>query len=132
TDEQDTAEKTHIVLGWLLGHSTDIEAVLEAHLLSGVLLDNGASPLRHALETTDLGNAPSPLCGLQDSTREMIFAAGLEGSEPERAAAVEQLILNVLEDVAQKGVDKSMVEAVLHQLEFSQREVSGDHYPYGL
>ncbi|MGE0080393.1 MAG: insulinase family protein [Thiohalomonadaceae bacterium] len=132
TDEQDTAEKTHIVLGWLLGHSTDIEQVLEAHLLSGVLLDNGASPLRHALETTDLGNAPSPLCGLQDSTREMVFAAGLEGSEPERAAAVERLILDVLQDVAEKGVDKSMVEAVLHQLEFSQREVSGDHYPYGL
>jgi Zn-dependent M16 (insulinase) family peptidase len=132
TDEKETAEKTHIVLGWLLGHSTDIEAVLEAHLLSGVLLDNGASPLRHALETTDLGSAPSPLCGLQDSTREMIFAAGLEGSEPERADAVETLILDVLREVADKGVDKAMVEAVLHQLEFSQREVSGDHYPYGL
>ncbi|MFA7618723.1 MAG: insulinase family protein [Thiohalomonadaceae bacterium] len=132
TDEQDMAEKTHIVLGWLLGRSTDIEEVLEAHLLSGVLLDNGASPLRHALETTDLGSAPSPLCGLQDSTHEMIFAAGLEGSEPERAAAVEQLIIDALEDVAANGVDKAMVEAILHQLEFSQREVSGDHYPYGL
>jgi Zn-dependent M16 (insulinase) family peptidase len=132
TDEQDTAGKTHVVLGWLLGHSTNIEEVLEAHLLSGVLLDNGASPLRHALETTELGSAPSPLCGLQDSTHEMVFAAGLEGSEPEHAAAAETLILDVLRDVADKGVDKAMVEAVLHQLEFSQREVSGDHYPYGL
>jgi Zn-dependent M16 (insulinase) family peptidase len=130
--ETDTSEKTHVVLGWLWGRSTDIESVLEGHLLSGVLLENGASPLRHALETSELGTAPSPLCGLQDSSHEMIFAAGLEGSEPERAEAVEKLILDVVGAVARDGVDKSTVEAVLHQLEFSQREVSGDHYPYGL
>ena len=130
--EEDTADKTHIVLGWLLGKSIDAEEVMRAHLLSGVLLDNGASPLRLALETTGLGSAPSPLCGLSDSTREMMFAAGLEGSNPEHAEAVEQLVLDVLKDVADNGVDKAMVEAVLHQYELSQREVSGDGFPYGL
>ncbi len=130
--EEDTEDKTHIVLGWLLGKSIDAEEVMRAHLLSGVLLDNGASPLRHALETTNLGSAPSPLCGLSDSTREMMFAAGLEGSNPEHAEAVEQLVLEVLQDVADNGVDKEMVEAVLHQYELSQREVSGDGFPYGL
>jgi Zn-dependent M16 (insulinase) family peptidase len=130
--EDDTADKTHIVLGWLLGKSIDAEEVMRAHLLSGVLLDNGSSPLRHALETSELGNAPSPLCGLSDSSREMLFAAGLEGSSPEHAAAVEQLIMDVLKDVADNGVDKEIVEAVLHQYELSQREVSGDGFPYGL
>ncbi len=130
--EEDTRDKTHVVVGWLLGNSTDAEEVLKAHLLSGVLLDNGASPLRRALETTDLGEAPSPLCGLQDSTREMVFAAGLEGSNPEHADAVEQLIVDTLEQVARDGVDPAMVEAVLHQLELHQREVSGDGFPYGL
>lgn len=130
--ETDTTNKTHIVLGWLLDKSTDPEAVLTAHLLSGVLLDNGASPLRHALETTDLGSAPSPLCGLSDSSREMLFACGVEGSNPEQAEAVEKLILEVLQDIADNGIDQNMVEAVLHQLEIHQREISGDGYPYGL
>ncbi|MCK5640188.1 MAG: insulinase family protein, partial [Gammaproteobacteria bacterium] len=130
--ETDTQNKTHIVLGWLLDRSTEPEAVMMAHLLSGVLLDNGASPLRHALETTDLGSAPSPLCGLSDSSREMVFACGVEGSNPEQADAVEKLILDVLQDVAQNGIDQGMVEAVLHQLEIHQREISGDGYPYGL
>ena len=131
TDE-DTADKTHIVIGWLLDHCTDPEALLTAHLLSGVLLDNGASPLRHALETTDLGSAPSPMCGLQDSTYEMMFACGLEGSNPEQAGATEKLVLDVLEQVAREGVPTGMVESVLHQLELSQREISGDGFPYGL
>ncbi|MFO7594330.1 MAG: insulinase family protein [Pseudomonadota bacterium] len=130
--EEDTADKTHIVIGWLLDKSIDAEAVMRAHLLSGVLLDNGASPLLRALETTELGSAPSPLCGLADSNREMMLAAGLEGSNPEHAEAVEQLVLDVLADVAENGVEQSMVEAVLHQLELSQREISGDGLPFGL
>lgn len=130
--EEDTADKTHIVLGWLLGTSTDPETLLTAHLLSDVLLDNSASPLRQVLETSELGNAPSPLCGLSDSSREMFFAAGLEGSNPEHAAAVEQLILGTLRRVAEEGVPQEQVEAMLHQLELSQREVSGDGFPYGL
>ena len=131
-DEEDTSDKTHIVIGWLLGHSTSLEDMLRAHLMSSVLLDNSSSPLRHALETTELGAAPSPLCGLEDSNREMSFMCGIEGSNPEHAKALEQLVLNVLQDVADNGVPQENVEAVLHQLELSQREISGDTYPYGM
>ena len=131
-EDGDTARKTHIVLGWLLGDLTDLDAVLRANLLSRVLLDNASSPLLHALETTPLGSAPSPLCGLDDSARELLFAAGVEGSEPEHAEAVEALVLDVLTEVADNGVPADQVEAMLHQIELSRREVGGDRYPYGL
>ena len=124
--------KTHIVLAWLLGHSTDLENQLKAELMSDVLLDNSAAPLRKLLETCGLGSSPSPLCGLEDSNKEMTFMCGLEGSSPQKAAELEQKILDVLEDVAQNGVSQSRLEAALHQLELSQREIGGDHYPYGL
>ncbi|WP_430462494.1 insulinase family protein [Thalassolituus sp. LLYu03] len=131
-DSEDLSASTHHVVGWLLGNSTDLDAQLEAHLVSQVLLDNAASPLRRALEETDLGGAPSPLCGLEDSNREMSFMCGIEGSEPEHAQAVEQLILDTLQQVAEQGVDQGMIDAALHQLELHQREIGGDHYPYGL
>ncbi len=130
--EGETRRKTHIVTGWLLDKSTDLETMLTSHLLADVLLDNSASPLRHALETTELGTAPSPLCGLEDSNREMVFACGVEGSEPDRTAQVEQLILGVLAEVADKGVPQELVESMLHQLELHQREIGGDGFPYGL
>ncbi|WP_197471948.1 insulinase family protein, partial [Oleiphilus sp. HI0067] len=132
-DENDGIEnKTHIVMSWLLDHSFDLESNLEAHLLSNVLFENSAAPLQKALEQTELGQAPSPLCGLEDSNKEMLFACGIEGSEPERVAEFEKLVISVLEDVAQNGVPQERLEAVLHQLELSQREISGDSYPYGL
>ncbi len=129
---EDPAHKTHILIGWLLGNTTDLREVMRAHLLSGVLLDNSASPLRQALETTDLGTAPSDLCGLDDSPREASFVCGLEGSDPESSDAVERLVLHVLESVAAKGVPQDQVESVLHQVEISQREISGGRFPYGL
>lgn len=131
-NEEDLSAKTHHVMGWLLGRSDELEEVLEAHLMTNVLLENSASPLMQALETTDLGQTPSALCGLEDSQREMLFVCGLEGSEPDHANAFEELVLNVLERVARDGVPSERLEAVLHQLELSQREISGDSYPYGL
>lgn len=128
----DTNGKTYLSLGWLLGESTDLLGQLEAHLLSDLLLDNSASPLRQALETSDLGTNPSPLCGLDDSNREMLFMCGIEGSEPEHAEAFEKLVISTLESVVENGVSQDDIDAMLHQLELSQREITGDGYPYGL
>lgn len=130
--EDDEDNKAHHVLAWLLGESTDLHAQLEAHLLSNVLLSDSSSPLRHALETTELASSPSPLCGLEDSNREMCFMCGLEGSTAENAQAFEELVLDTLRQVAEHGVEQERVEAVLHQLELTQREVRGDGMPYGL
>lgn len=131
-DDEDTGKKSHVVIGWLLGKSDNLPEMLQAHLLSGVLLDNSASPLRKLLETTDLGSAPSELCGLDDSTREATFQCGLEGTDPECAEAIEQQVLGVLESVARDGVPLEQVESVLHQVELAQREIGGGRFPYGL
>lgn len=131
-DDEDLSEKTHIIFAWLLGKTTNLTESLEAQLLSNILLDNSASPLQQVLETTDLGQAPSPLCGMDDSSREMAFVCGLEGCSTENTDKIEALILSTLQKVADEGVPLSQLEASLHQLELHQREVGGDGYPYGL
>ncbi|MBT3437911.1 MAG: peptidase M16 [Oceanospirillaceae bacterium] len=128
----DEQAKSHLVLGWLLGHSVDLKAQMQANLLSRVLLDNSASPLRKVLETCGLGSGPSPLCGLEDSNKEMTFVCGLEGAEIEDAEAFERLVLDCLKQVAEDGVPQSEIDAALHQLELSQREIGGDGYPFGM
>jgi Zn-dependent M16 (insulinase) family peptidase len=127
-----TDNKTHIVVGWLLGHSFDLQENLEGQLLSAVLLENSASPLMRALETTDLGHSPSPMCGLEDSNREMTFVCGIEGSEPDKHKDLEALLESTLLKVVEEGVSQERLEAILHQLELHQREIAGDQFPYGL
>jgi presequence protease len=93
--------------------------LLKAHLLSGVLLDNSASPLRQALETTELGSAPSPLCGLEDSSREMsLHAAASRAATPDMRRRWRPGARDPAQ-VARDGVPLEQVESVLHQLELS-------------
>ena len=130
--EEDLQNKTHLIVGWKLGESADLTAMLEAQLVASVLMENSASPLMHYLETTDLGTAPSPLCGLEESMREMVFCCGIEGSDISHAAAFETAVLDCINSVAEHGIDAEKVEAILRQIELHQREVGGDGMPYGL
>ena len=130
--DDDLKHKSHVLVAWLLGKSTSLEELFKSQLLSSVLLDNSASPLLQVLETTKLGASPSPLCGLEDSHREMSFICGLESCDAADTDAIEELILNTLKTVAEQSVEQSMVEAALHSLELHQREITGDSYPYGL
>ena len=131
-EEENLERKTHVLLGWLLGQSSALEEQFRAQLLASVLLDNSASPLLQALESSDLGASPSPLCGLESSNREMSFMAGLEGCAAGATEQVERLVVETLEQVAREGVPMEQVEAALHQLELDQREITGGSYPYGL
>ena len=131
-DAEDLESATHVVCGWVLGESADPRAALEAQILSSLLLEHSASPLRHYLETTELARAPSELCGVDDSGRQIAFYAGVEGSEPTHANGVEQGILAVIAEVAAQGVEPAALEAALDRIELAQRDVGGDGYPYGL
>ena len=107
--------------------------LLESFLVSNILLDNSASPLRKALENTDLGKSLSPLTGLEADHKELVFAAGLEGVSSNKQLEIEELIIDCfLKDVVSNGIPKDLIESSLHQLEIKQREITGSGMPYGL
>ena len=122
----------HVVLSWLLGESHNPVELLESYLMSNILLDNSASPLRSVLENTDLGKSLSPLTGLESDHKELVFAAGLEGVSKNQQQKVEELIISCLKDVVDKGISKELIDSSLHQLEIKQKEITGSGMPYGL
>ncbi|MBO3654005.1 insulinase family protein [Acinetobacter bereziniae] len=131
-DAEDLKNKTYHILSWLLPKTSDVKLRLGMRLVEGILLENSASPLRHYLETCGYAQSTGPIMGVDDSNYEMTFYCGVQGSNPEHAEAFRQGVLNILQDVASKPIDKDMVDAILHQIELHQREISGDGTPYGL
>ncbi|MFL2719415.1 MAG: insulinase family protein, partial [Gammaproteobacteria bacterium] len=125
-------ENHHVVLSWLLGESHKPQELLETYLLSSILLDNSASPLRKVLENTNLGKSLSPLTGLDSDQKELVFAAGLEGVSSNQENKVENLIINCLENLVKDGIDDDLINSSIHQLEISQREIGGNGMPFGL
>ncbi|MEQ8660218.1 MAG: peptidase M16, partial [Gammaproteobacteria bacterium] len=130
--DADEARNTHIVWAWVHGATASVDDLIELHLLGGLLLEHGASPLRHYFETTPLADAPSELCGVDDSAAQLVFICGVEGSEREHAEALEAGLLAVLDQLAREGVARSVAEAALDRLEMAQRDIGGDGYPFGL
>ena len=125
-------KQSHVINSWLLNPIMDADELMRARILSSVLVDNASSPLRLALESTDLGTAPSMFCGLEEGTRESFFSCGLEGANAEDTDKINQLITDTLISVRDNGVPQESIESALHQLELASREISGDRYPYGL
>jgi hypothetical protein len=131
-DSAELERGTHAVWAWLLGRSAVPMELLEGHLLSDFLLEHGGSPLRRMLETTPLADAPSELCGLDDSAQELVFMCGVEGTDPEHVAQLQEDVLAVLERAANAPGDASTLTGIVDRMEMAQRDVGGDGYPYGL
>ncbi len=124
--------RSMVEVGWLCGDINDSFERLSMSLLATLLLGNPAAPLYKALLDSGLGANLAPGTGYHDDNRTTYFAAGLQGTDPEHVDAIETLILETLKQVAATGFSRERIDAAIHRLEFSNREVTGDSYPYSL
>ena len=56
----------------------------------------------------------------------------MEGSDPRHGGGLEEEILALLAQIGRDGVPATVLHAALDKIEMAQRDISGDHYPYGL
>ena len=131
---EDLKEKNnaHLIISWLLSDVTDLDRSANMRLISSILLDNSASPLRQLLETSKYGKTPSSMTGMMDEHRELMLLCGIEGACVDDMESFQADVMGLLERVATEGVDIKIAESALHQYELQHREITGDTYPYGL
>ena len=127
-----TESKSMVQTAWLTCAIDESFTRLSLNLLSMLLLGNPAAPLHKALLDSRLGGNLAPGSGFQDENRSTYFAAGLQATDADKTDAIESLIFETLEKVVHEGFSKKRIAGVIHRLEFGQREVTGDRYPYAL
>ncbi len=126
------SQRSMVQVAWLTCPLADSFESLALSLLSQLLLGHPAAPLYQALLESGLGQNLAPGTGYHDDQRETYLAAGLQGTDPEQLEAIEELVLKTLRQAAETGFSDEQIEAAIHQLELSHREVIGDQYPYAL
>ena len=129
---EDPAKKHQACQAWLCADITDTFEVLVLALLEQILAGNPASPLRKALIDAGLGSALSDYSGFDADNRDTVFTMGLKDVRAEDSTAVEKIIFSVLTDLVENGIDRSLIDAAIHQLEFHRKEVRNTPYPQGL
>lgn len=125
------SDKTMLTVSWLLPEVTNAEAMLELEILSHILVETPASPLRKALIDSGLGEDLTSE-GIESEKREASFTVGLKGIQLSDSDVVENLILETMGQIADDGIDPAMIEASLNTVEFQLRERNTGQFPRGL
>lgn len=118
-------------VNWALNDVLDTETTLGMEILNHILIGTPASPLRKALIDSGLGEDLAG-SGLDPDVRQIYFSTGLKGVRPEQMQDVETLIVDVLRDLAENGIDRATIEASMNTVEFLLREQNTGSYPRGL
>ncbi len=132
SEDEDPSQKYQICLAWLTADINDSFEVLILTLLTRILLANSASPLHKALIDSQLGSALSDGTGFSADNKDTMFVCGLKGVKKSSAEKIESTIFDVLTGLVENGIDKDLIDAAIHQLEFGRKEVTNYPYPYGL
>jgi presequence protease len=131
TGEDAEAQKALITVNWLLPENKDPGQTLALLMLSHMLVDTPASPLRKALIDSGIGEEVIDK-GIDDSLRQLVFTTGLKGVKAENVEEVEPLILETLTSLVEEGFDRNTIDAAVNTVEFRLREQNYGRYPRGL
>jgi Zn-dependent M16 (insulinase) family peptidase len=126
------AGRSSVTLSWVLPPVTDPVEIVTHEVLSEILVESAGSPLRKALVDSGLGEDLSPVSGLETDLKQMIFAVGLRGTEPDRERSIEALVLDTLAGLSRDGLDPLLVQSMMNRVEFRHREIRGGGSPYAL
>jgi Zn-dependent M16 (insulinase) family peptidase len=129
---EDSARKAQACVAWLTSDIKDSFQVLVLKLLEQILIGNAASPLRKALIDSELGTALSDASGFDADNRDTLFSCGLKDVDEKDGERIETIILDVLNELVKKGVDKKQIDSAIHQIEFHRKEITNSPYPYGI
>jgi len=130
TETDDLNKKTFIAFAWLTAPVRDQDTILALTVLDAVLMETDASPLK--LPLLQSGLCVSADAYIDTEMSEVPYMIVCKGCEKQDAAELERVLMKTLETIVEEGIPHHLVEAAIHQLEFSRTEITGDHAPYGL
>eukprot|EP00127_Corallochytrium_limacisporum_P001314 Clim_evm4s51 gene=Clim_evmTU4s51 len=109
----------------LLNPLTDTYGTLKNQITSKLLLDGPNSPFyKSLLASNTLGQSYSPNTGYDTYAFETNFSVGLQGMQNTRVDEVESVIMDTFNDTVDKGFNRRRIDAILHQVELSQKHQS--------
>lgn len=130
--EGDLKKKYMVCTNWLLSEEPlDVETELALGFLDHLLLGTPASPLRRILLESGLGEAIVG-GGVEDELLQPQFSIGLKGVSEDNIENVEELVMQILKNLAEEGFAPEAVEASMNTIEFSLRENNTGSFPRGL
>ena len=122
--EQDGLINFH--MAWLLGNNCNLKQVLEAELLSHVLL----SPLIEQVMASGLSGSPSEFCGVDLERKAINFTIGFEQVSEQNVGQIESLLQSSLEQLSNEVPPYEVLSATLTELAIEKMDIESEFMPH--
>ncbi|MBW2699272.1 MAG: insulinase family protein [Deltaproteobacteria bacterium] len=116
---ESTQDKTYLSLDFVAGTSADPGLCMSFDVLSEVLVDLPASPMRKALLDAGIGK---DVYATYDDIKQGVFSIVAKNANPEDKDKFKQVVFDTLKRVVKEGLDKKDIEGVINRKEFNLRE----------
>lgn len=124
------SSKTFVTFAWLTAPITDQGDVLALTLLDSILMDSDASPLKKAL--LESGFCTQVEAHVDTELSEVPYILTCKGCIESHVEDLEKFLFNELKKLSETPFSQHLIEAAIHQIEFSRMEITGDQGPFGL
>ena len=128
--DEPLAEKTYLMLNWLTGNAADPVEATKMGILSLLLTGNDGAPLKKAVNDSHIG-ANVMFEGANSSGLEATFHIAVDGSEPDRLDAFRKVVMDTLEEVANRPFTEDEIKAAFQQSLYSCIEIT-TRYPLNI
>jgi presequence protease len=114
-----TENQTYLSLNWVYGLKTDKKLSNALNIIADVLVRQESGPVRLALQEAGIGKEVSAYI---NDIQQNMFTIYVQNANSADADKFKEIVLKVLKEQAEKGLDRNAVEAYINRFEFSLRE----------
>lgn len=118
-EDADTQDQTYLAVNYVCGLNTDQKLVTALDVLSDVLVNQEAGPIRLALQEAGIGKDARAAV---DPMKQNVFQIRVQNANPEDTEKFLDIVNSTLKDVIKNGLDMEAVEGTLNRFEFRLRE----------
>lgn len=130
TEEEKANNSCYVSFGWLTVNILDQKTILALAILESALMDNDASPIKHAFLKSGLCSQVSSYMDVE--IQEVPFVINIRGCKSDSIDQLEAILFETMKNIVKDGLNPQLIDNAMHQLEFHRSEITGDHYPFGL
>ncbi|MBN2279285.1 MAG: insulinase family protein [Candidatus Marinimicrobia bacterium] len=127
SEDDEVADKTYLAMDWVIGTGDDLVLTYYLDILSDALVNHESGPIKLALQEAGIGQDVS---AFSSSSKQNTFQINVRNANLSDMDKFNDIVKKVLTEVAEKGVDKDIVEGIVNRMEFRLRE--GDNSQKGL
>jgi Zn-dependent M16 (insulinase) family peptidase len=115
----DTTNQTFLNLSFVIGQNTDRALCMQFDVIADALVNHESAPLRLALQEKGIGRDVSAYFS---EHKQNVFEINVKNANPGDKELFKETVFNTIEEVAEKGFDKTTIEGILNRTEFRLKE----------